>query len=252
MRTTCTAFADALYMIRTVKSGVQKFWARLALLSIEMTTVLIVFIAALAAFVFMTRRVFFLRNEEMDNKAFDALKPFINDGNTQLMNFITFFGKHEFLIPANLFLIAYFLFFKKNKWYSIKIPAIAISSLLLMFGLKQLFARQRPTNQLLEEATNFSFPSGHALMSVTFYGLLAYIVWHEVKNKNLKWALITALILWIILVGASRIYLRRHYYSDVVAGFAMGFLWLVVSLKTIRQLEKRGHKELKPLAEAAS
>ena len=160
------------------------------------------------------------------------------------MNVITFFGKHQFLIPANLLLIAYYLFVRKHKWYSIKIPAIAISSLLLMFGLKHLFSRHRPTNQLLQEATNYSYPSGHALMSVTFYGLLAYIVWHTVKNKEAKWTIIVLLILWIFLIGISRIYLRRHYYSDVMAGFATGFLWLVISLKSIRQIEKRSIKKL--------
>ena len=118
-----------------------------------------------------------------------------------------------------------------------------------MFGLKHLFARHRPANQLLQEATNYSYPSGHALMSVTFYGLLAYIVWHSVKNKTAKWTIIVLLVLWIFLIGISRIYLRRHYYSDVMAGFATGFLWLVISLKVIRQLEKRSIQKLNPIVQ---
>jgi undecaprenyl-diphosphatase len=214
-----------------------------------MVTILAVFFLSLIAFIFITRRIFLLRNEELDNKVFDFLRPYINDTNTGIMNFITFFGKHEFLIPANLLLIAYYLFLKKHKWYSIKIPAIAISSLLLMFGLKRLFARERPVGQLLEEAKNFSFPSGHALMSVTFYGLMAYITWHTVKNKTAKWIIILFLIGWIILIGLSRLYLRRHYYSDVAAGFAMGFLWLVISLKVIRQIEKKGMQKIDPVVQ---
>lgn len=203
-----------------------------------------VFTLSLLAFIFITRRVFLLHDEALDQKAFDVLQPYINDTNTDVMNFITFFGRHDFLVPANLVLIAYYLFFKKHKWYSIKIPTIAISSLALMAGLKQLFARHRPTNQLLKEAINYSFPSGHAFMSMTFYGLLAYIAWHSIKNKTAKWTVIVLLILWINLVGISRIYLRRHYLSDVLAGFAIGFLWLVISLKVIRQIEKRGQKTL--------
>ncbi len=228
-------------MFKRFSKRVKKFWAGAALLSVEMLAILAIFFVSLLAFIFIVRRVFLLQNEEMDNKVFDVLKPYINDTNTAIMNFVTFFGKHEFLIPANLLLIAYYLV-KKRKWYSIKIPAIAVSSLLLMFGLKNLFARQRPTNQLLEEATNFSFPSGHALMSVTFYGLLAYIAWHSIKNNTVKWIVIVLLISWILVIGASRIYLRRHYYSDVMAGFAMGFLWLVVSLKTMRFIEKKSQK----------
>jgi membrane-associated phospholipid phosphatase len=224
-------------------------WASVALLSVEMLAILAVFFGSIYAFIIITRRVFYLRNEELDQKVFEAVRPYINDTNTSIMNFVTFFGKHEFLIPANLLLIAYYAFVRKNKWYSIKIPAIAISSLLMMFGLKNFFARSRPDNQLLEAAENFSFPSGHALMAVTFYGLLAYIVWHSVKNPKLKWTLIVLLILWIIVVGVSRIYLRRHYYSDVMAGFAMGFLWLVVSLKVIRQIEKWSQRKIDPVVQ---
>jgi undecaprenyl-diphosphatase len=235
-------------MFKRLSARVKKIWAGIALLSAEMLIITGVFFLSLMVFIFIIRRVFLLRNEDLDNKVFDVVKPYINDTNTSIMNFITFFGKHEFLIPANLLLIAYYLL-KKRKWYSIKIPTIAISSLLLMFGLKQLFARQRPTGQLLEEAKNFSFPSGHALMSVTFYGLLAYIVWHSVKNSTVKWTLIILLILWIILIGVSRIYLRRHYVTDVMAGFAMGFLWLVISLKVIRRIEKYSKHTVDPVVQ---
>jgi membrane-associated phospholipid phosphatase len=234
-------------MVRGLSRGVKKFWAALALLSAEMIIITAVFFVSIFAFIVLVRRVFLLKNEELDNKVFQLVQPYINETNTSIMNFITFFGKHEFLIPANLGLIAYYLFVKKHRWYSIKIPAVAISSLLLMFGLKNIFGRDRPENQLLEEATNFSFPSGHALMSVTFYGLIAYVVWHSVKNKSLRIALIILLVLWIHIVGFSRIYLRKHYYSDVIAGFAIGFLWLVISLKVIGRFEKFGRKQLNPV-----
>ena len=236
-------------MFGRLSKGVKKFWAGLALLSAEMLVITAVFFVSLVAFLFLVRRVFLIKNEDFDNRVFDMVKPYINDTNTAIMNFITFFGKHEFLIPANLGLIAYYLFVKKHKWYSIKIPAVAISSLLLMAGLKNLFERPRPVDQLLEEATNYSFPSGHALMAVTFYGLLAYIAFHTIKNKTLRWTVIIALILWIHLVGLSRIYLRRHYSTDVLAGFAMGFLWLVFSLKMIRRLEKYSQRKLNPVVQ---
>ncbi|MEJ7914138.1 MAG: phosphatase PAP2 family protein, partial [Chitinophagaceae bacterium] len=228
-------------MFRRVSKKVKKFWAGLALLSVEMLAILVVFFISLTIFVFITRRIFLLQNEEMDTRVFAWLKPYINDTNTAVLNFITFFGSHDFLIPANLLLIGFYLL-KKHRWYSIKVPAIGVSSFLLMFGLKNFFGRQRPSDQLLEEAKNFSFPSGHALMSITFYGLLAYIIYHSFKNKTWKWVLIFLLISWILLIGASRIYLRKHYYSDVMAGFALGFLWLVISLKVIRIIEKRSQK----------
>lgn len=233
-------------MIRRLRTGVKKFWAGLALLSIEMAVVLVLFLGAVALFAYLVRRVFLLEDNTFDYKVFNYLDNYVSDTNNSIMRFITFFGTHKFLIPTNLALIFYFLFIKRHKWYSIKVPAIALSSLAMMFGLKHLFGRERPLIPLLEQARGLSFPSGHALMSVTFYGLLVYIVWHTVQNKNAKWTIITLLLLWIILIGFSRIYLRVHYTSDVAAGFAMGFLWLVFSLKVIRRIEKYSRRKIDP------
>ena len=242
-------FATLSAMFRHLSRGVKRFWARLALLSLEMIVILVVFFISLVTVIFVVREVFLLRNEELDNEVFQWLRPYINDTNTAVMNFVTFFGTHEFLIPANVLLIAYYLFLKKNRWYSITIPAVGISSMLLMFGLKHLFGRERPDNQLLKEATNFSFPSGHALMSVTFYGLMAYVVWHSVKRLWLRWTLIVLLILWILVVGFSRIYLRRHYYSDVIAGYCIGFLWLVFAVWLLNRMEKFSRRKFNPAVE---
>ena len=234
-------------MIRRTREKIRKFWASLALLSVEMALILAVFTVSLIAFIFITRRVIFLGRNEFDEKAFAYLGNHVTEANNNFMLFITYLGRHEFLIPANLILIVYFLFIRKHRWYSIKVPAVAISSVLLMFILKNLFGRARPLIPLLEEARGLSFPSGHALMSVTFYGLMCYIVWHSVKNPTLKWTIITLLVLLILMIGLSRVYLRVHYATDVAAGFAMGFLWLVISLKTIRQLEKYSRRNVDPV-----
>jgi len=221
----------------------------LALLSIEMIIVLVLFLGALLLFVNMIRRVFVLQNNRFDDKVFTYLQTHVSDENNQVMLFFTFLGKHEFLIPANLVLIAYFLFVKKHRWYSIKVPAIALSSLALMFGLKHLFDRNRPLIPLLKEAGGFSFPSGHALMSVTFYGLLIYIVFKGFKNKPLKWTLIALLLLLILVIGFSRIYLRVHYASDVIAGFCVGLLWLVICVWVLNRLEQFSKREVNPVVQ---
>ena len=231
-------------MLRHFSKTVKRFWAALALLSIEMLVILSVFFLSVVTVVFVIRDVFLLNNKELDTEVFSFTQSFINVTNTAIMSFITFFGSHEFLIPANLLLIAYYLFLRKHKWYSIKIPAVALSSFLLMFGLKRVFGRERPENQMLEQATNFSFPSGHALMSVTFYGLIAYALWLYVKNKFLRWVLVVFLLIWILLIGFSRIYLRKHYYSDVIAGYSIGFVWLVFALWILNRMEQYSRKEI--------
>lgn len=236
-------------MIRSVSKSVRRFWAALALLSIEMLAILSIFFLALITVVFVIRDIFLLKNEELDKEVFAFAETYLNHTNTAVMSFITFFGSHEFLIPANLLLIAYFLFFRKHKWYSIKIPAVALSSFLLMFGLKRFFGRERPENQLLEEATNFSFPSGHALMSVTFYGLIAYAIWQSVKNKFWRWTLIILITAWILIIGFSRIYLRKHYYSDVIAGYCIGFVWLVFAIWLLNKMERYSRRKINPIVE---
>lgn len=225
-------------MIRKITHKVKKGWAELALLSAEMIIVLILFFACITAFIFIARNVFVLKDEAFDYRVFTFLESYVTDKKNNFMLFITFLGSHLFLIPANVLLIVYFLFIRKHKWYSIKIPAIALSSLALMFLLKNLFGRKRPDIPLIREVHGLSFPSGHALMSVTFYGLLIFIVWESVKQRWLRWTLSILLLLLILLIGFTRIYLRVHYPSDVFAGLAMGFLWLVISIYIIRRMEK--------------
>ena len=225
-------------MISKLSGRVKKFWAGIALLSAEMVIVIVLFTVALMTFVYITRRIFVLNKTKLDDPVFAYLNTHVSERNNDIMQFFTFLGTHEFLIPANLAMIAYFLFIRKHKWYSIKVPAIALSSLGLMFLLKNLFNRKRPDIPLLFEAKGLSFPSGHALMSVTFYVLLIYMVYKYVKRKELKWALITLLVLLIIIIGTSRIYLRVHYASDVIAGYSMGFLWLVFTIWMLNRMER--------------
>lgn len=227
----------------------KKFWASLALLSAEVVVVSALLTGAVVLFVYMVRRVFVLQNNGFDERVFKALDPYVTEGTNRLMVAVTFLGKHEFLIPANIALIFWFLLVRKHRWYSIKVPAVALSSLGLMFFLKNVFNRERPGIPLLEEARGLSFPSGHALMSVTFYGLLIYAVYHLWKNTTAKWSMIGFLVFLILLIGFSRIYLRVHYTSDVLAGFAVGFLWLVLSLKLLSYMERYSRRKLQPVVE---
>jgi len=239
-------------MFRRLSKGVKKFWAGVALLSAEMLIVLTLFVVALAAFVYIARRIFVLNKTKLDDRAFAWLKSHVSERNNEVMEFFTFLGTHLFLIPANLALIAFFLFIKKHKWYSIKIPAIALSSLGLMFLLKNAFSRERPEIPLLKEAAGMSFPSGHALMSVTFYGLLIYIIFKTIENRGLKWTLITLLVLLIMIIGLSRVYLRVHYASDVIAGYCVGFLWLVFAVWMLNRMEKYSRRKFDNIVESAA
>ncbi len=239
-------------MIRRLSNKVKKGWAALALLSAEMLAIVLLFIVALLAFAYLIRRVIVLHQTGFDESVFSFLNNYVSESTTAVMLFFTFLGTHKFLIPANLVLIAYFLFIKKHKWYSIKIPAIALTSLGLMFGLKNLFGRQRPDVPLIFKADGLSFPSGHALFSVTFYGLLIYIVYKTIHQKTIKWILIFFLFILVTIIGFTRVYLRVHYASDVIAGFCVGFLWLVFTVWMLNRMERYSRKKVNPVVEQPS
>lgn len=198
---------------------------------------LLLFSAAIGILVFLIRKPL-RKYKPVDMAIFDRLQPLVSPQKNKVMLFITFLGKHQFLIPANLLLIFYFLFATQQNWFSIRIITISLSSLVLMFLLKYLFQRKRPLSPLLKAAKGLSFPSGHAIMSVTFYGLLLYILLHAIDKSWLKYLLTVLLVLLILLIGYSRVYLRVHYASDVLAGFVIGVLWLWISLFVLNQLEQ--------------
>lgn len=206
----------------------------------EVLITLAAFSAIIALIVFSIRKPI-RKHKPIDMLIFEKIRPGVNTLNNKLMLFITFLGKHQFLIPANLILIFYFLIVNKQNWFSIRVITIAISSLVLMLLLKQLFRRKRPLSPLSKAAKGLSFPSGHAIMAVTFYGLLIYILQHTISNDLARFLSILWLIVLIILIGFSRVYLRVHYASDVIAGFIIGLLWLIISLTVLRLLEVYVH-----------
>lgn len=180
---------------------------------------------ALILIFFLVWVVFVYGSNTFDQKTFNLINPHITESRIRIMRFISFLGKHSFLIPVIFLLIGYFLI-KKNKWMAIRTATLLLSSLLVMSVLKSLIKRQRPPDPLVDGITNYSFPSGHAFMSVAFYGLLIWYATMYIRSKWLQRMVIFFLLLVIAAIGFSRIYLRMHYATDVIAGICIGFVWL--------------------------
>ena len=225
-------------MKKNINRNLNGFINKLKLLSIELIILLAAFFSSAFLIVFLIKEVFILKAEVIDQKVFHFFSRFTFDNTTVFMQAFTLLGSHYFLVPANLLLIAYSYFIRKQTWFAIKTFAVAFSSLLIMFGLKMIFNRARPLTPLLHEVPGLSFPSGHAFMSFTFFGLLIYVVHKKIKNSILKIVLIILLLCIILMVGISRIYLRVHYATDVMAGFALGIMWLIISLWALHVIEK--------------
>lgn len=155
----------------------------------------------------------------------------ISDFATPIAKFITNFGGAIFL--AVLTIILFILI--KNK----KIGVSIFSNLAIITALNQLLKnilqRPRPTEYRIIEETGYSFPSGHSMISMAFYGYLVYLIYKYVKNKYVKWTSMVLLSLLICSIGISRIYLGVHYTSDVLGGFLISISYLVMYISAINK-----------------
>lgn len=94
--------------------------------------------------------------------------------------------------------------------------------------LKFIIQRPRPDGFRLATASGFSFPSGHSMVAMAFFGLLAWLVWKYEADRRLRRLYATGFALVIVMIGVSRIYLGVHYASDVLGGFCLSMAWLAV------------------------
>lgn len=225
-------------MKKNEENEIKELPAAAALITAEIIFLITVSLVAISSLIFLIRRIFIVKTNAFDQHAFDLFSSLVSDANTQIALIITFCGSYVFMVTAWLTLLGYYLFVRKNKWYFIRTLIIALSNFGLMVGLKIFFNRPRPLIPLLNEIPGLSFPSGHAFMGTIFYGLLITIVYREVSTVWKKWILIFILVCAILLVGFSRVYLRVHYLSDVLAGFCFGTLSLIIFKWLLKRIEK--------------
>jgi membrane-associated phospholipid phosphatase len=224
-------------MKRKIKIAVNKFSEAMALVSAEILLLIISFFISLSLLIIIIRQIFYHKEYALDERVFSYFNQFVNDTNTKIMQVFSFGGSHYFLVTAWLILIFCYYFTHRNKWMAIKMPIIALSNLLLMLGLKFFFNRPRPMIPLLKHVPGLSFPSGHAFMSFIFYGFLIYLIYHDVKKRWVKWSVICVLVFIILAIGVSRIYLRVHYTTDVVAGYCFGMISLLILFWLLKRIE---------------
>jgi membrane-associated phospholipid phosphatase len=148
---------------------------------------------------------------------------------TSLYMFITLFGQH---IIWGIVIVVALIFGLRRDWWRLGIWLIAfLCGQLLNSLLKLLFIRDRPFfEQPLLIAQDYSFPSGHAMMSTIIYGMIAYYLVLRTQNGLLRILIVFASVLLVVLIGISRMYLGVHYFSDVIAGFAAGGIWLTTCI----------------------
>ena len=231
-------------MSRNAASTSKRLSPGIVMLSAKLVAFYIAFLVIIVLLTIWARHVLDPYIVKFDEEVFDHLSNYLSQRNTGIMEVFTFLGSHKFLIPAFLLLFAYYCFIRKDKWYSIRIAILSVTNLLLLFVFKFIFDRSRPLNPLFGEVPGLSFPSGHAMMSVIFFGLLINIICREVKNTWIRCICSIILLMVILLVGLSRVYLRLHYASDIIAGYSFGLLSFLMLLWMLNKVEKASAKKV--------
>ena len=170
----------------------------------------------------------------IDTLTYSYILNIRNDSITSFLKTITNLAGASFLLALSclLFIIL------KNKKTALYVFINLVSSFTINETAKSIFTRSRPVGINLIEETGFSFPSGHSMISLSFYGFIAYLLCKQTENKYTKSIIIILTALIVLIIGFSRIYLGVHYLSDVIAGFLLATIYLTIYLKLIK-LEKK-------------
>jgi membrane-associated phospholipid phosphatase len=132
----------------------------------------------------------------------------------------------KLMIIVLLVVLIIFLFFKKDYIGMISAFLLILSGDVINKAVKDAVERGRP----LAGIEGYSFPSGHAMMGILIYGLIIFFLTKHMNNQKLaKWYQ-HAITLIVLLIGVSRILLREHFLTDVLAGYSLGLMWLIVGI----------------------
>lgn len=175
---------------------------------------------------------------EIDSMVANSLHAAATPVSTSIYRAISWIGMPGLWL-LGLVVGVYFIY--RRWWLHLGVWAVALlGGTVLNNVLKLIFARARPsfTDPLVIEQ-NFSFPSGHSMMSLIAFGLFAYFIWQGLNNRYARIMLLFFTSLLIILIGISRMTLGVHYLSDVVAGFAAGGVWLGTCITVMATIERR-------------
>ncbi|WP_458353098.1 phosphatase PAP2 family protein [Peribacillus frigoritolerans] len=151
---------------------------------------------------------------------------------------ITYLGKSMFIGFGSLLCVLYLWILKKDYW-TMSVFSIGIAGGDVLNGwIKNHVKRVRPEDHLIETA-GFSFPSSHAMVGLIFFSMVAYLIMNEIKGNSLKWAVGIGFVCLVLLIGVSRIVMKVHFPTDILAGFALGVAYSLTLFKLYEFLGSR-------------
>ena len=187
-------------------------------------------------FVVILILVVFSKTTNFDRAVYDIIISLRSPFFDTFFTTITKFG-NTFMI---VLIVSMFILITRNR-YGIFLAICAVDSLILNALVKLAVARERPQGLRLISQGGYSFPSGHAMISVCVYGYLLYLAITKIQNKVLKYGVSIFLFLVILSIGISRIYVGVHYASDVIAGYLLALCYLFLFIEISKKVHfKRG------------
>jgi undecaprenyl-diphosphatase len=184
-------------------------------------------IAATALFVFGWLAEEMLEGDTQQFDAFvrTAVHQLATPSLTRLMQVFSFLGSVAAVTTMCLVAVCVSLYFRRTR-AAVLLAITMLGVAVLDVALKHAFHRPRPVAFFGAAPGSYSFPSGHALGSLCFYGILAAILAARVRGRGAKFCVWMAAALLVGMIGLSRIYLGVHYPSDVIAGYCAATVWV--------------------------
>jgi undecaprenyl-diphosphatase len=164
----------------------------------------------------------------VDHRFANWLHEHATPGLTTFFENVTRLGNVPTLVVVVV--VTVIVLWRKRLWDDLVLMVLAtVGAEVITIGLKQGFARERPFfPDPLASESSYSFPSGHASVSLAVYATLGFIVARHLRNRWAQIAALAGAATLVLLIGFSRLYLGVHFLSDVVAGFSLGLAWLTL------------------------
>lgn len=224
MRETLKAF---IKKIRTILAPIFKQYSQYLPYIITVSIALIIVVGGINLFIELTET---LKTETLaayDTQITDYIISYRTPGLTHYFLFVTNIGDfYGYLIVVGLCVLVSSVVFKRWK-YVVQITLVLILATISNMMLKRFIDRARPGIEHLVSVESLSYPSGHAMSAMAFYGFMIFLFYKFRMNKILKLCAILFLAILILSIGLSRIYLGVHFPSDVLGGFIAGFIWVI-------------------------
>lgn len=170
---------------------------------------------------------------QMDSWALNFVQSLQADFPTKIFKIITAFGEWWVILIVTAIVSGFLIIVRKN-FHTFILWLIVLGTTADTFILKKLIQRSRPFDIIINE-NSFSFPSAHSALAIALYGFVVYLLLRKAKSRAAKIIIISMGVIFIALIGFSRLYLDAHYLSDVLGGYILGVFWLALGIYTLKQ-----------------